>query len=156
MQRIFVFLIFIFSLVAAKAQGYNIQAYTFHQVITNEQENIGEKIYDFVRNANRRNLHKMQLQIKHSLMVVDSLKPYNNETNYYDAAKKLFQFYKEITNKEYADLEKLVENTAIEPTDFMVQKQKIFDAIKQKSAAAYDPFNKAQDEFCAKYGIKVE
>ena len=46
-------LLLIFSLVlsfsAIQAQTYNVAAYTFHQVIVNEQESIGDKIYDLIQ-----------------------------------------------------------------------------------------------------------
>ncbi len=153
-------LLLIFSLVlsfsAIHAQTYNVAAYTFHQVIVNEQESIGDKIYDFIQNANRRNLHKLQLQIKYSSSIIDSLKPYNNETAYLDAAKKLFAYYKDVSATDYVALEKLVENSNLEPSQFQAEKQKIFNSIKQKGNTVYQPFNIAQEEFCKKYGIKLE
>lgn len=138
------------------AQNYNVEAYKFHQSIVEAQQNVGKEVYYFNERATDLNLKILKFELNKSIAFIDSLKVYNNETAYYNAAKKLFALYKDLTENEYAQLLKIIEDPELEFKDFKAKKQKIFDSIKVKTSKVYPGFNAEQDAFCKKYGIKLE
>ena len=138
------------------AQNYNVEAYNFHQSIVEAQQNIGKEVYYFNESATDLNLKILKFELNKSIVFIDSLKVYNNETTYYNAAKKLFALYKELTENEYVQLLKIIEDPELEFKDFKAKKQKIFDAMKVKMAKVYPAFNAAQEAYCKKYGMKLE
>ena len=156
MRSILIFNLFLISLGNAYSQNYNIEAYTFHQSIVEAQQNIGKEVFEFNERASDLNLKILKFELNKSILFIDSLKVYNNETAYFNASKKLFGLYKELSENEYPQLLKLIEDPDLEYKDFKVKKQKIFDSMKIKMAAVYPAFNVAQEQFCKKYGIKLE
>ena len=78
------------------------------------------------------NLKILKFEINRSTKFIDSLKVYNNELTYYNAAKKLFLMYNDIANHEFVDLLKIIEDPDLEAKDFKAKKLKIFDTIKKK------------------------
>lgn len=138
------------------AQNYNVEAYKFHQSIVEAQQNIGKEVYYFNENATALNLKILKFELGKSIAFIDSLKIYNNETAYHNAAKKLFAFYKDLTENEYAQLLKIVEDPDLEYKEFKEKKIKILDSMKSKSSSVYPEFNKAQQAFCTKYNLKLE
>lgn len=138
------------------AQNYDVKAYQFHQSIVEAQENIGKEMYEFNTSATELNLKILKYEINRSMVFLDSLKVYNNETNYYNAAKKLFNTYKNISEQEHPNLLKIVEDPDMDYKDFKVKKIEIFNSVKKKMENAYPSFNEAQKQFCLKYKLKLE
>lgn len=138
------------------AQNYNVDAYTFHQDITRAQQKIGNDLFEFNRRATELNLKILKFTINKNIAFLDSLKVYNNETTYYNSAKKLFELYKDLAENECEQLLKIIEDPDLEFPEFKAKKIKIFDSIKLKTEKAYPPFIKAQDDYCTKYKIKIE
>lgn len=138
------------------AQNYNIAAYQFHQSIVLAQQKIGKEVYYYNESATALNLKILKFEIKKNIAFIDSLKIYNNEVTYHEAAKKLFQFYSDLAEHEYAELLVIIEDPELEFKDFKKKKEAIFAKIKTKSSKAYPPFTKAQEDFCKKYSIKLE
>jgi hypothetical protein len=138
------------------AQNYDVKAYQFHQSIVEAQENIGKEMYEFNTSATELNLKILKYEINRSMVFLDSLKVYNNETNYYNAAKKLFDTYKNISEQEHPNLLKIVEDPDMDYKDFKVKKIEIFNSVKKKMENAYPSFNEAQKQFCLKYKLKLE
>ncbi|MFN8259513.1 MAG: hypothetical protein U0X41_01105 [Chitinophagales bacterium] len=156
-MRLFGFLfMLLFTSSASFAQNYNIEAYKFHRSIVEAQQNVGKEVYYFNENATELNLKILKFELNKSIAFIDSMAVYNNETAYYNAAKKLFALYKDLTENEYPQLLKIIEDPELEFKDFKVKKQKIFDSMKVKTAAVYPEFNSAQEQFCKKYGLKME
>lgn len=146
----------IFSFTKAYTQNYNVEAYKFHKSISEAQQNIGKEIYYFNNRATDLNLKILKFEINRSTKFIDSLKVYNNELTYYNAAKKLFLMYNDIANHEFVDLLKIIEDPDLEAKDFKAKKLKIFDTIKKKTASAYPAYEDAQLQFCKKYGLKQD
>ncbi|HQV77269.1 MAG TPA: hypothetical protein PLJ42_02765 [Chitinophagales bacterium] len=138
------------------AQNYDVKAYQFHQSIVEAQENIGKEMYEFNTSATELNLKILKYEINRSMVFLDSLKVYNNETNYYNATKKLFDTYKNISEQEHPNLLKIVEDPDMDYKDFKVKKIEIFNSVKKKMENAYPSFNEAQKQFCLKYKLKLE
>lgn len=156
-MRILTFICFL--LVASSgsfAQNYNLEAYQFHQAIEEAQQNIGKEIYYFNERATELNLKILNYEINRSIKFLDSLKVYNNETSYYNAAKNLFAMYKDIAGNEYVELLKIIEDPELEAKDFKAKKLQVFESIRKKTATTYPQFNEAQQQYCKKYGIKLE
>ena len=148
---------FIFiSLQSSFGQNYNLEAYNFHQSIVEAQQNVGKEVFYFNENATELNLKILKFELNKSIEFIDSLKVYNKETRYFNAAKKLFGLYKDLSENEYAQLLKIIEDPDLEFKDFKAKKQKIFESMRVKTATVYPEFNAAQDEFCKKYGVKLE
>ncbi|MFN8237414.1 MAG: hypothetical protein U0T77_04525 [Chitinophagales bacterium] len=156
MQKFYAIVLFLLSTVTSYSQNYNIDAYTFHQSIVEAQQNIGTEVYNFNQSVSELNLKILKFEIQRSINFTDSLKAYNNETAYLDAAKKLFLFYKDIAEHEYADLLKIVEDPELEAKDFKEKKIAILSKIKVKANAVYPAYNAAQEAYCKKYGLKLE
>jgi len=138
------------------AQNYNLEAYQFHQAIEETQENIGKEIYYFNERATDLNLKILNYEINRSIKFLDSLKIYNNETTYYNAAKKLLAMYNDIASNEYVELLHIIEDPELEAKDFKAKKLQLFESIKKKTAAVYPQFNEVQQQYCKKYSIKIE
>ncbi|MFN8295147.1 MAG: hypothetical protein U0T69_03080 [Chitinophagales bacterium] len=156
MRYFFIINILLFSAASSFSQNYNIEAYTFHQSIVEAQQNIGKEVFEFNERATDLNLKILKFELQKSIDFINNLKVYNNETEYYNATKKLFALYKDISENEYPQLLKIIEDPDLDFKDFKVKKQKIFDSMKAKTAAVYPEFNAAQEKFCKKYGIKLE
>ncbi len=150
------FNILLISICNSFSQNYNVEAYQFHQSIVEAQQNVGKEVFKFNERATNMNLRILKFELNKSIEFIDSLVVYNNETDYFNAAKKIFALYKDLTENEYAQLLKIIEDPELEFKDFKVKKQKIFEAMKVKTAAVYPIFNTAQNEFCKKYGLKLE
>ncbi len=156
MQRFYALGLMLFSIAGSYSQNYNIDAFTFHQSIVEAQQNIGTEVYNFNQSVSELNLKILKFEINRSIHFTDSLKAYNNETAYIDAAKKLFQFYKDVAEHEYSDLLKIVEDPELEAKDFKEKKIAILAKIKVKANAVYPAYNAAQEAYCKKYGLKLE
>ncbi|HQG38449.1 MAG TPA: hypothetical protein PLK15_04910 [Chitinophagales bacterium] len=157
MMRFIVFISLLFiSTTGIFAQNYNVNAYQFHQAIEEAQQNIGKEMYYYNQRATELNLKILKFAINKSVKFIDSLKVYNNETPYYNATKKLFAMYLDITDNDYVELQKIVENPDLEAKDFKTKKLKIFEAIKKKTAVVFPEFKEAQLQYCKKYGIKLD
>lgn len=138
------------------AQNYDVNAYQFHQSILEAQKNIGNEMFEFNERATELNLKILKFEIKRSIQFIDSLKIYNNETTYYNAAKNLFATYNDIANNDHKKLLEIIENPDLEFKDFKAQKLAIFETIKKKMAKVYPAYNEAQLQFCTKYKLKIE
>ncbi|MBK9328064.1 MAG: hypothetical protein IPM95_01870 [Sphingobacteriales bacterium] len=156
MQRFYTLGLFLCSVVSCYSQNYNIDAFTYHQSILEAQQNIGTEVYNFNQSVSELNLKILKFEINRSITFTDSLKAYNNETAYLDAAKKLFLFYKDIAEHEYGDLLKIVEDPELEAKDFKDKKIAILARIKVKANAVYPAYNAEQETYCKKYGLKLE
>lgn len=156
MRFISILSIAILSFSTSVAQNYNLEAYNFHRAIVEAQQNVGKEVFYFNEQATDLNLKILKFELNKSILFIDSLKVYNNEMTYYNAAKKLFALYKDLTENEYPQLLKIIEDPDLEFKDFKVKKQKIFDSMRKKTAAVYPDFLSAQEQYCKKYGIKLE
>ena len=156
MHRFYALGLFLFYLTSSYSQNYNLDAYRFHQSIVEAQKNIGTEVYNFNQSVSELNLKILRFEIKRSITFTDSLKAYNNETAYLDAAKKLFQFYKDVSEHEYVDLLKIVEDPELEANEFKEKKIAILTKIKVKANTVYPVYNAAQEAYCKKYGLKLE
>lgn len=156
MRLLFILSLFTISAKSMFVQNYDVAAYQFHQSIMEAQQNIGKELFYFNEKADEQNLKILKFEINRSIAFIDSLKVYNNENEYYNATKKLFAVYKDIAEKEYTELLKIVEDPDLEAKDFHAKKKVIFTSIKTKSQVVYPSFLAAQAAFCKKYGIKIE
>ena len=138
------------------SQNYNVNAYQFHQAIEEAQQNIGKEMYYYNQRATELNLKILKFAINKSVKFIDSLKVYNNEMTYYNATKKLFAMYQDVTDNEYTELQKIIEDPNLDAKDFKAKKLKIFDAIKKKTSLIFPEFKEAQLQYCKKYGIKLD
>lgn len=156
MQRFYALGLLLLSAATAFSQNYNTDAYTFHQSIVEAQQNIGTEVYNFNQSVSELNLKILKFEIQRSITFTDSLKVYNNETTYLDAAKKLLLFYKDVAEHEYTELLKIVEDPELEAKDFKAKKIAVLSKIKVKANAVYPAYNAAQEAYCKKYGLKLE
>lgn len=138
------------------AQNYDVAAYLFHKSIEDAQKNVGKEFYYFNERATDLNLKILKFTINKNINLLDSLQVYGDGKAYYDATKKLFEVYKEISDNEYAELLKIIEDPELEAKDFKEKKLKIFDAIKKKTATVFPIYKEMQLQFCKKYNIKTE
>lgn len=157
MRTLLLFIVLITISKTNFAQGYNLDAYNFHQDITRAQQKIGNDVFEFNRSASTLNLKILKFTIKKNIEFLNNLKVYNNETAYYNSTKQLFDMYKDIADTDFVALLKIVEDEPdLEYESFKEKKMKIFDDIKLKTEKVYPAFNKAQDDFCKKYKINNE
>ncbi len=156
MRLILFFNFLLISVSGVFSQNYNLDAYNFHESIVEAQQNVGKEVYYFNEKATDLNLKILKFELNKSIAFIDSLKVYNNEMAYFNAAKKLFALYKDLSENEYLQLLKIIEDPDLDFKDFKIKKQKIFDAMRIKTAAVYPEFNAAQEAYCKKYGIKLE
>lgn len=156
MRKLFGILLLLIVVNISNAQNYNVEAYKIHQSIVEAQQNIGKEVYEFNASATDLNLKILKFEINRSIAFIDSLKINKDDSAYYQAAKQLFSLYKDLTEHEYSDLLKIVEDPDLEYKDFKAKKIKIYDAMKAKSAVVYPIFNAAQESYCKKYKLKIE
>ena len=109
MRFALVFNLLLISTANTFSQNYNLEAYQFHQSIVEAQQNVGKEVFEFNERATDLNLKILKFELNNSMKFIDSLKVYNNETAYYNAAKKLFALYKDLSENEYPQLLKIIE-----------------------------------------------
>lgn len=134
----------------------NFQANLYYQLIKNEQKNIAKEIYEFKLNATELNLKILKFQINKSIGIVEKAPVYNNESELRDAAIAQFQFFLSVTEDEYKAMLRLVEDPELEYKDFFKQKDDLGKKISSRSKPYDERFNKAEDAYTSKYGIKPE
>ena len=156
MRLFFIFSLLASSITASFSQNYDAAAYQFHQSIVEAQQNVGKELFYFNEKADELNLKILKFEINKSKAFIDSLTVYNNETTYLNAANKLLWLYQDIAENEYTQLLKLIEDPELDAKDFKAKKMAIFDSVKKKSAEVYPAFLVAQDNFCKKYGVKLQ
>lgn len=138
------------------AQSQLMEAYSYNQLIINEQSKIGSEAFYFIKKVDSLNLKILQFQIKKSIAVVENSKVFNNETEFQQAAIELFNHYLKTSREVYPELIKIVEDPELDYKDFKAKK----DALVKKAAAdekiANAKFALVQEKFAKKYGIKLE
>lgn len=138
------------------AQSNLMEAYSYNQMIINEQSRIGSEAFYFIKNADSLNLKIMVFQAKKSIKVVENTKVFNNETEFQQAAIELFKHYLKTAETVYPELLKIVEDPDLEYKDFKVKKDAIVKNAAAEDKAANAKFVLVQEKFAKKYGIKLE
>src|SRR3954462_9985101 len=91
----------------------NFAANSYYKAIKTEEENIGREIYFYKNRVSELNLKILNFQIRKSIAVIDSLPAYNNEVQLKKATIDLFKYFLSVSNNQYKQLLKLVEDPNI-------------------------------------------
>jgi hypothetical protein len=138
------------------AQSTLMEAYSYNQMIINEQSRIGSEAFYFIKKADSLNLKILVFQIKKSIKVVETAKVFNNETEFQQAAIELFNHYLQTSQTIYPELLKLVEDPDLDYKDFKAKKDALTKKATESDKIANDKFVAVQEKFAKKYGIKLE
>ncbi len=154
-MRFLPLLCFVFISSTSLAQN-NLAALSYYQLIKNEQKNIGREIYFFKNSVSDLNLKLLTFQIKKSIGIVDSLPAYNNETIFKKAAVAQFRYFLSVSEKQYVQLLKYVEDPELENKEYIAKVKALFKEISDNEKPYDQTFNTAEDAYMLKYGIKPE
>ncbi len=138
------------------AQSQLMEAYSYNQLIINEQSKIGSEAFYFIKKVDSLNLRILQFQIKKSIKVVENAKVFKDEIEFQQAAIELFKHYLETSETIYPELIKIVEDPELEYKDFKVKKEALTKKAAASDKIANDKFVIVQEKFAKKYGIKLE
>jgi len=163
-RSVFLFVILALSIVACTSRAE--KAANYNDRIIGQQKAIVEALVLMDSAFSDTNASKelvgyqfahLQAQVKHAILGLDSIGPFQQDPSLQLSAKELFRSYEQFIDVDY---KKLVEikllpaesvNVAIVDTNFAVQER-----IFMQSKIAQERFYKAQEEFGKKYNLEFE
>ncbi|MDB5226682.1 MAG: hypothetical protein JWN78_875 [Bacteroidota bacterium] len=87
---------------------------------------------------------------------MDSIPAYNNEVQLKKATVELFKYFLSVSEKQYRQLLKYVEDPDIDNKEYKEKIQALFKDISVKEKPYDEKFNAAEDAYLKKYGIKEQ
>jgi hypothetical protein len=155
MKNLLVLLVAIFTIHATQAKSDN-AAIDYNDKIVAEQNKIGEQILAFTAQPTNESIVVLQKQAAASLEVLNSMKPFEKNSELLDAAKKLFKFYVDITTNEYVKVLELLNNSdKYKPEELSAKINEYVAIISQKESILDANFSIAQQNFAKKYGFTL-
>ncbi|MFN8284528.1 MAG: hypothetical protein U0U67_15000 [Chitinophagales bacterium] len=139
-----------------QAQSQLMEAYSYNQLIINEQTRIANEAFYFIKKVDSLNLKILVFQIKKSIKTVENATVFNNETEFQQAAIELFQYYLKTAQTAYPELLKIVEDPDLDYKDFKAKKDAIIKKVADEDKTANEKFVAIQEKYAKKYGIKLE
>ncbi len=100
-------------------------------------------------------LKMLQKQTESSVYEIAKLKPFENDSSLKTSAKKLFEFYKSLSEEEYVDLSDILKKKELSDDD-IAKCRKIQKSIIERESPLDINFTNAQNEFAAKYGFQLK
>lgn len=154
MNYIFIFTLCILSAFSGLAN--NNDAVEYNDKIVNEQTKIGEAILAFSNNPNNFSLSLIKEQAEKSQDVLKQMKPFEGNKQFLAAAKALFKFYADITNKEYKKILEIIEDKdKYSPSDITAKINELSNSISKREVPLDKAFEDAQVEFAKKYNFSL-
>lgn len=152
------FCIAIFSLfITVNTFAANQDAIAYNDKIIKEQNKIGEAMLIFSNNPNEFSLSSINTQIYKGMSVLNTMKPFEGNKKFLQAAKALFKFYNSIVKNEYQKILTLMVNNKNYSQDALTKKiDEVTHSISKKEIAYDKAFQAAQKEFALKYGFILQ
>jgi hypothetical protein len=164
MRKIAVFL-WVASLLAAASlpscRNTKQQAIDYNNRIVDLQSKIVKGMLDFSSTFDSKDTALMekkygelQASIDAALKETRTLEPFDGSSEFRDTAIQLFEFYRDITKKEYREIVDIFKKSQIQQTD-VDRIGKLNEDISKREKVLDDRFMAVQTSFAKKYGIPL-
>lgn len=132
------------------------EAVRYNNEIITEQNKIGEAILEFSNNPNDFTLLNIKNKGEESLLVLSKIKGFETDKKFIKAAKNLFKFYINISQKEYKEMLTLLTSGNNFTKEAINKKIKeLSGSISKKEKPLDEKFQAAQKEFAKKYNFEL-
>jgi hypothetical protein len=138
------------------------QAIDYNNKIVDQQSRIVKSMLDFSKTFDSKDTELMEKKHKELLDVIGAvitetkgLAPFEGSAGFKDAALKLFEFYRDISKKEYKEMIEIFKKEQITQAD-VDRIDELNDDISAREKVLDDEFQKIQEKFAEQYGIPLQ